>query len=339
MIFFIYGPDDFRAKEKIRELKDKFLREVDQSGSSLIELSGDDLNLEKFHELVSANSLFARRRFLLMEKTLLNKNKDFLSAITTYLTDNAKSQENILLFYEPQITMDKKNEAQLVVGENTKPLNKSQKNWFDFLLTTAHAQYFAPLNGQELATWLKERLSKVGFSIDYKATQMLSSMLGGDLWALNNELNKLVHYQSALEPDNKIIKAETVLAMVQGQSEEKIFALTDAIGNKNKALALALLEDQLRQGQNDVYLMTMLGRQVKILLAVRSALDNGFDAKKIAQAMKLHPYVLQKSINQARNFNSASLKALLTALVRMDYNYKTGKLPTPLMMDLLLAKI
>ncbi|MHB9148430.1 MAG: DNA polymerase III subunit delta, partial [Candidatus Amoebophilus sp.] len=202
-----------------------------------------------------------------------------------------------------------------------------------------YAQYFASLNNQELSEWIKARLALAGLSLDYKASQLLTAIVGNDLWSLHNELNKLINYQIATEPDNKMISSQTITALVQGQNEESVFALTDAISNKNRALALKLLEEQLRQGTNEVYLLTMLSRQIKILLAVRSGLDNGMDSRQIGQLLKLHPYVLQKSLNQARNFNLNSLKAVFGALNKLDYNYKTGKLSASLMMSLLLAKI
>jgi DNA polymerase-3 subunit delta len=339
MIFFLYGPDDFRVKEKIKELKGKFLREVDASGASVFEVGGDDLNLEKFHELVSSSSLFARRRLLIINKTLLNKNKEFLTELAEYLRDKESIQDNIIIFYEPDVILDKKNEPQIAVGENTKALTKAQAGLFHFLKATPYVYYFNNLNSQELSGWLKAKLAQAGLEIEYRAGQLLVAMLGSDLWSLNNETDKLISYQLATESDNKTISLASVSALVQNQTDEKIFALTDAISNKNRALALKLLEEQLKQGVNEVYIMTMLSRQIKILLAVRAALDNGMDAKTIGQKMKIHPYVLQKSLNQARNFNLPSLKAVLGAMIKMDFNYKTGKLPAPLMMTLLLAKI
>jgi DNA polymerase-3 subunit delta len=338
MIFFLYGPDDFRAKEKIRELKRKFLREVDFSGSSLVELAGADLDLSALHGEVAANSLFARRRLVLIENLFLNKDQEFLASLAAYLTEQAGAQDNILIFYEPALVVIK-GQAQLAVNDKVKPLTKAQLKLFAFLQATPYAQYFHSLNNQETADWLKAKAAGLGFSLDYKALQLLTVKLGNDLWSLNNEINKLISYQLATEPDNKIITAATVAALVPNQVEENVFALTDALSNKNKSLALQLLEDQLRQGINEVYLLTMLTRQIKILLAVRASLDNGVDAKTIGRVMKLHPYVLQKSLNQARNFNLAGLKTIFSALLKLDYNFKSGKLPAPLMMTLLLANI
>lgn len=358
MMFFIYGLDDYRAKQKIKEVKKKFLAEVDASGFSIEELMGVDLTLDKFHGSSSSNSLFARRRLIITTNILFNKNKDLFGELLKYLNEH-KQSDNIFIFYEPNLTKDKKDVLVLATAsDDTKPLTKSQLALTDFWKQAANAQYFPLLNNQEVVLWMDSLAQQAGLELDYQAKQILTATLGSDLWALNSELTKLIHYKlgssdaspyvkttedkKAMEDkvgDSNIINAETVLAMLGTKSEENIFALTDAISNKNKQQAVRLLEEQLQEGVSEVYLLTMLIRQVKILLAIRASLDNGKSAHDIGTKMKLHPYVLQKGINQARNFNLAYLKSLLTALVRLDYSYKSGRLPATLMLSLIVAKI
>jgi len=338
MILFLYGLDDYRAKQKIKEVKKKFLLEVDASGASIEDLRGEDLTVDKFHNISSSNSLFARRRLIITTNLLFNKNKDIAVEFLKYLKEHAQS-DNIFIFYEPNLTKDKKEVLVLATSDdNTKALTKAQSALVDFWKQSTSAQYFPLLNSQEVTAWMDKVARLAGLELDYRAKQILTATLGSDLWALNNELAKLIHYKLALN-DNKVIDAETVLAMLGTKSEENIFALTDAISNKNKQQAVKLLEDQLQEGVSEVYLLTMLTRQVKILLAIRASLDNGKSAHEIGTKMKLHPYVLQKGINQARNFNLLYLKSLLTALVRLDYSYKSGRLPASLMLSLIVAKI
>ncbi len=338
MIFFLYGLDDYRAKQKIKEVKKKFLQEVDTSGSSIEELRGEDLTLDKFHAVSSSTSLFARRRLIITTNLLLNKNKNLFEEFLKYLKEHQAS-DNIFIFYEPNLTRDKKENPTLVLGENNiKPLTKTQTMLVNFWKQLANAQYFPLLNNQEISLWMDEVARQAGLSLNYQAKQILTATLGSDLWALNNELTKLIHYKQALG-DDKVIGAEAILAMLGAKSEENIFALTDAISNKNKQVAVKLLEEQLQEGVSEVYLLTMLTRQIKILLTIRALLDGGKSVRDISATTKLHPYVLQKGINQARNFNLPYLKSLLTALVRLDYSYKSGRLPAPLTLSLIVAKI
>jgi DNA polymerase-3 subunit delta len=337
-MLFLYGLDDYRAKQKIKEVKKKFLQEVDLSDSSTEELRGEDLTLDKFHAVSSSHSLFARRRLIIITNVLLNKNKAFIGELMPYLREH-KDSDNIFIFYESSLTRDKKDVLVLALADDsTKPLTKDQTALVDWWKQEATGQYFPLLNNQEVAVWMDGVVKPAGLELDYRAKQILTATLGSDLWALTNELAKLINYQKA-KGEDKVIDAEAVLAMLGTKSEENIFALTDALSNKNKQLAVKLLADQLQEGASEAYLLTMLTRQVKILLTIRAALDSGCSARDIGTKVKLHPYVLQKGINQARNFNLPYLKSLLTALVRLDYSYKSGRLPASLMLSLIAAKI
>ena len=113
--------------------------------------------------------------------------------------------------------------------------------------------------------------------------------------------------------------------MVRGKFDENIFALTDAISQKNKALSLNLLEKELENGLAEPYLMHMLIRQFRILLQVRAAMDLGHTSRKAASELKLHPFVAQKSFTQAKNFSIESLKIIFSRLIKMDRQLKTGQ--------------
>jgi DNA polymerase-3 subunit delta len=344
----MYGLDDYRAKQKIKEVKKKFLQEVDLSDSSTEELRGEDLTLDKFHAVSSSNSLFARRRLIITTNVLFSKSKNLADDLLKYLKEHQES-DNIFIFYEPNLTRDKKDVLVMALADDdTKPLTKAQAALVDWWKQEATSQYFPLLNNQEVAVWMDGVVKPAGLELDYRAKQILTATVGSDLWALTNELAKLIHYQQASSSakatedkqcEDKIINAEAVLAMLGTKSEENIFALTDALSNKNKQLAVKLLADQLQEGASEAYLLTMLTRQVKILLTIRASLDSGCSARDIGAKVKLHPYVLQKGINQARNFNLPYLKSLLTALVRLDYSYKSGRLPASLMLSLIAAKI
>ena len=82
--------------------------------------------------------------------------------------------------------------------------------------------------------------------------------------------------------------------MVRGQFDENIFALTDAVGSRNKAMAMKLLEEQLAADVSDIYLLSMIIRQFKILIQIGQAMDSGMDSRSIAGALKMHSFVAQR---------------------------------------------
>lgn len=167
-------------------------------------------------------------------------------------------------------------------------------NWknklFKFLSEQKYAQNFKKLSNTETAVWIKEFTAREA-KVKPQAVLNLASMFGSDLWQLNNEIEKLINFKKAqLLPESEaVISEEDVEALSRGKIDENIFALSDAIGNKNKAQAIKLLEQEMEAGVAEQYLLTMIIRQFKILLQVKEAIDAGMSQRKITSQLHFHP--------------------------------------------------
>ena len=62
MIIFLYGPDTFRSKEKLKMFKEKFIREVDKSGLNLIDLDAEKMTITDLNKAVATQSFLAKKR-------------------------------------------------------------------------------------------------------------------------------------------------------------------------------------------------------------------------------------------------------------------------------------
>lgn len=335
MMIVVYGQDSFRALNKIREMKEKFIREIDELDTSFGDLDGKSLTMAELSRALATDSLFAKKRLLLIRNVLANKSENFLKELADYLAQF--KTENIIIFYEERLTLDKhKKPVWLTADDKTKALTKAQqKMWL--VMAEAYLMYYPLLNEQELAKWLKQKLGESGLAISRGAERILLSA-GPDLWLINNEINKLIAYKLALA-DGLEINENDLRDLVSYDTNQSIFELTDAIGNKDKAKAIDLMKQQLANSAAPLYLLSMLNRQFKIILSVRQGLDNGLSPKTLADSLKLHPYVLQKSINQARNYNLTNLKAIIGTLAKIDYNFKSGKWSVEMMLDVLVARL
>jgi DNA polymerase-3 subunit delta len=342
MIIFLYGEDTFLARRKLNDLRDKFLREVDPSGNSLAVLDGASATMEKINESVSASSLLSKKRMVIIENLFTNKSQTIFNQVNDYFKkrkidlpapDRAGGQagDNIIIFLDS------------ISGEDKLPKYKSEL--FKTLIKQKYAQEFKMLSNTEATTWTKKEVEARGGKISHQATMELTSLLGSDLWQINNEIDKLINYKASQKlglADNEkgsVIEAEDVKNLVRGQFDEKIFSLTDAISARNKAQAVKLLEEQTEAGLTDSYLLTMITRQFRIMLQIKQALDSGHTSRKIISLLKLHPFIVQKGINQVRNFTLPSLKNILGKLVEIDYLMKSGKAEIKPMLSLLIARI
>jgi DNA polymerase III subunit delta len=315
MIIFLYGDDTFRSRKKLIELKEKFKREVDPSGNSLVTLDGGNINIEKINEVINTSSLFANKRMVIIENIFFNKSKSIFDQLKDALSNkDKKDSENIIIFLD-------------YTSDDVKKTNKL----FQFLKKQKYSQNFKSFSNTEATNWVKKTVEERGGKIKHQAALALVSLLANNLWQISNEINKLINYkngQACLLQDGQCdanINEEDVERLVRGKFDENIFNLTDAISNKNKALAVKLFEQEIDAGLTESYLIHMIIRQFRILLQVRQGLDNGWNSRKIISQLKQHPFVVQKCMTQVRNFSLDILKNILHNLVLIDKSVKSGR--------------
>lgn len=329
MIIFLYGLDDFRAKQKINELRDKFIKEVDPTGSSVVVIDGAKTTIDQLSTLYRPASLFSKRRFITLSNIMSNKQSDLLEELEEFLKKE-KNNENILVIYEPNFVEKKIAGKNLIMkpgaDNKTLPLNKIEKKLFDFLSKSQFVQFFDMLSGSDLTKLLLTMVKKNGVHISSSTLQLLIGFIGTDLWSLSQEINKLSAYAlSRTNEGEAIITDEIVKEMVNQSLIDSIFSLTDALGNRQTVLAVKLFNDQIISGSHPHYLLTMMLWQFKTLASVRQGLDSGKTSKELAKSLGLHPYVLEKSINQVRKFSLVNLENAINRLVELDYKSKTGQ--------------
>lgn len=322
MIIFLYGGDTFRSRQMLREMKIKFVKDVDPEAQSLSVVDGASADLAEISEKINTGSLFVKKRLVVIENIFKNKKEKIFAALADYLKKLSAGDDNIIIFWDEEL------------DTKEKPLKAENKKLFAFLAKQKYVQRFDLLTNTQLLGFIKKEAGKLGKNINSPAASALISLTGGDPWLINQNLKKLAFYT----PQEIIIEAD-VKEMVAGSFAEDIFAFTDALSSKNKPLASRLLEEQLAAGLSDEYLLTMLIRQFKILLQIKGALDEKVNPGEIAGRLKLHPFVVKKGALQAKNFTRAALQAYLDRLIRLDFLNKTGQGDIKTELTLLISRL
>lgn len=318
MIIFLYGSDTLRSMQKLKELKNKFIKEVDKFGFNLAEIEGEKLSLNDFRKEVGTMPFMAKRRMSIFKNISKSKKKDLEKGIIDYLKDNNSSEDNIVILWEDE--------------------KKPQSSLFKFLTNKnnlkIYKQEFEPLKGVELYNWIAFEIKKRGAQISREGITLLIEKIGTDLWQMDNELEKLINY-------DKNISFENIKEMVKSKNDENIFNLTDAIGGKNKKLSIHLLSQELESGINTNYILTMLERHYRLLLELKDYLSkegNNSSPLKIGKDLSLHPFAAKKLLNQVNLYKSEKLNAIYREITMMDIKSKTSNVDIELLMDMLIIK-
>ncbi len=311
MIFFLYGENTFLSHQKLEEIKNKFLREVDTQGDSLHFLDGETLTMDELNRAVAPASLFSRKRMIIISDFFQNKDETIFDAVLNYLK-NKLNTENIIIFRERQsLTLTN--------------IKKSQKKLFLFLNSkqekiTIFSQEFKNLTHHQMNSWLKQEFEKRNKKISLQNINLISSLLENDLWRAYNEVEKISNYSNETEISEKEIKI-----FIKGKFNDNIFLLTDAIATKNTNQAVRILEEQFELGVSEQYLFAMILRQFKLLLKTKSFLKNNPTRQNLAKELKIHPFVAKKTIQQSSNFSLQNLKKIFSKLLLIDKKIKTGE--------------
>ncbi len=327
MIIFIYGEDTYRSRQKLNELKDKFVTEIDASSQSLVVLSGASTTLKEIGEKISTGSLFVKKRMIVIEDIFDNKSEKLLADLTLYLKKRDESsktdEDNIIIFRNG------------ILNSKDKKLKKDAQKLFTYLLSQKYVQEFKTLTGLQLNNFIKEETQKLERQIEPAAVSSLITRTNSDLWRISSELHKLA---MAIPKDAKITDDE-VKKQVVGTYDENIFSLTDAISTRNKKLALTILEEQYLAGLSEDYILSMLLRQFKIMLQIKSAVAAGLSPLQISSELKLHSYVVKKTLSQISGFTLEALKEKLNHLISLDFANKTSSQDIKAELSLFIAKL
>lgn len=319
MVIFLHGPDTFRSRQKLRQIKERFRREVDTSGYNTATLDGRTLKVEHFErDLISAPFL-APKRLVVVEELFSGKLAATLEKPILELLQRPAAKNPIAVFWEGELPTGKKKSGPLLT----------------FLLKSDFAEAFPKLSGSQLSSWYKTQTKRHGLALDPTALELLAGMVGDDLWRGDNELQKLAAFCHG-----RTGTTDDIQTLVSSDVEENIFALTDAIGQRRTADALRLLDEQQRAGVTPLELVAKISWHFRnLLLAKTWEADHGgrTSSWELADALGLHPFVAKKTLGQVTNFTLPELTARYRQLLMIDRGLKTGRGDPDTLLTLFLA--
>ncbi len=205
---------------------------------------------------------------------------------------------------------------------------------FTYLKKSAEVREFQPRQGADLQRWLHQRVRALGVNISPDASAMLVEYVGSDSRGLVNELNKLAAYVG----EAGTIGVQDIQLLVPDDGETSVFEFVDVLASRQAGPALKLLHSLLDDGQAALYLLFMIGRQVRILIAIAEYQGQRMSPDQIASTIGQKPFVVRKAIGQAARFDRATLLELHDRMVQLDHWSKTGRIEPEAALDVLVME-
>lgn len=329
VIYILIGEDDFSLHHSLVEIR-RSLGEDEGAGENFNRLEGENLTLDELRNTLMTLPFFSAKRLVVVNGLLTRfearkpprgqkSNPKYNPADEWIELILAMPPSTILVFYEPRPKKE-------ITHAN--PL-------YQAIAPHAEVREFPRLQGARLKEWIVKHTEKLGGTISAQATDALAWMVGGDLWAMSGELEKLVLYAHG-----RRIEEEDVRKLAAQSKEVSIFELVDAFVELQSIKARRALSDLLLSGASPAYIVHMLARQIRNLIIVRSLKSTGHSEEEMRKRLGMPAnFAWRKTCEQASRYTAARLKNMYQRLYECDLQIKRGEYPPQLALELLLAEL
>jgi DNA polymerase-3 subunit delta len=174
--------------------------------------------------------------------------------------------------------------------------------------------------GRRLASWIKQRGKDHKLKVDDRAAWALIDSVGNELRDLDGALGQLATQLGT----GAQVGAGEVRAAFARLADERIYAFTDAVGERRLADAMGTLRRLLDQGEPPLVLFGALSNHVRRLLQA-----HGLDSTKAAGShFGMPDWRAERLLTQARTYRQDELMSAMAILSATDVEMK-GDAPLP----------
>lgn len=183
--------------------------------------------------------------------------------------------------------------------------------------------------------WINRECRAKGFTISQEAAHFMTGLVGTDLSAMSQAVEKIVLY---IGDGKKLIELSDVETVLSDTSKKSIFDLTNAAGSKDLSIASDRLLNLLRNNESPVVVVNMLARHWRLLLKVKELLEKRpVSERDMASRLGVHPFFLKDYVSQSKNFTKRNLVRGIKSLWRADVSVKSSRLPRETILDNLIV--
>jgi DNA polymerase-3 subunit delta len=138
--------------------------------------------------------------------------------------------------------------------------------------------------------------------------------MGANPVRLRNELERLALWAG----EGGKVGAADLEAMVSDTSEAAVWALSDALLERDPPRAAALAEQLLAQGENVTGLVYGLASRRRKACAAAEQLELGVPARQVESGLGMHPYAAQQLVARVGRTSVEHLRTATTALADLE---------------------
>lgn len=298
-----------------------------------------------FHAIQQVAASFITSDF--DKEILYGESQTFANIVSMASTFPFGSQKKLLIVKQAEKLKDKKDKKELINYFNSPAdftiliflhdgsIANTETEIFKTLVAKGFLFEAKELKGNVLIEWLISYVEKKGKVISYENAQLLADISGENRSVLESQLEKIVLYIG----ENKEITIDSIRGLSTSLKQYTIFDLQNAIGKKNKANALKVAHNLLKNGMEPIQIVAMLSKYFSGLARLVELTASNTNEFQIARILGTHPYYLKDYQAARRIYNDKVLVDVFSALLKADLAVKTTSIDDFTLITVLIAEI
>ena len=306
-VYLLFGEEDFLKQSYKKKLREAIVGD-DTVNYNYFE--GRGLDVRELISLADTMPFFSDRRLIVAEDSGFFKNA--CEELAEYLPQIPET--TCLVFVEDAV--DKRSRCYKRVKE------------------LGYAAELSRQDASQLARWAGGILARDGKKITGRTMEQFLAAAGDDMENIRMELEKLICYVG----DREVVTDADVQAICTVHVNSRIFEMVAAIVAGETKKAMDLYEDLLTLKEPPMRILYLIARQFNQILQVKELMGQGMDRQTIASRLKMQPFVVGKTMPQARAFTREQILSYVNLCVESEEAVKTGRLQDRLAVELLIAR-
>lgn len=309
-VYFLFGDEPYLLNQCIHRFKYAVLNESTMDFNySLFYAADADISIVR--DTVETLPVFASHRLVILKNAHELKDAE-------------------LLELEPILEKPVDSTVFVILADKVDKRKKAIKT----LLDHAFCVEFKKPYDNQLPQWISYLSQNFELKITQEAIHRLHRLVGNNLTEIENQIAKIKDYIG----DRNQIELDDVNAVVSFSREENVFDFTRAVGQKDRVKALEQLVSLMDQGQNEIGIVSLLARHMRLLLTVRSGMDQGVGGAKLASLAQVPSYFIDSYCDQARLWPIRKIEDALTVLHETDKALKSSPLSSHIWLENMVLK-
>lgn len=188
---------------------------------------------------------------------------------------------------------------------------------------------------KDLPQWILDCAKKKTLVVQKDAVFLLIERFGKDLIEIDKSLDAL----SLFVHPRKDIQRSDVQQLVGYSAQADVYALVDAIMERNVKTAYRELQNLLKEGARAFEIIAAVAGQLERVKKASYLVESGRSAKDIGFDLKIHPFFLDKLLKQVSRMTRERISQALNSAAECDAAMKTGALTERLAIEYFVLKI